>query len=124
MFRAGRQRSLFDLRRRSFLPARVLLGFALGTFLVGSCAGPELHAETTPVAAPVVASGSALSADASERAVDSRLDARHDTERVRVMVDAFRAQAKTPLVAGNRVRLLVDGPQTLGAIRRAKDAFR
>lgn len=35
------------------------------------------------------------------------------------MIDAFRETAAAPLVAGNRVTLLVDGPQTLTAIRNA-----
>ncbi|HEX2494224.1 MAG TPA: phospholipase D-like domain-containing protein [Steroidobacter sp.] len=35
------------------------------------------------------------------------------------LIEAIRAQMQTPLVAGNRAALLVDGPQTLGAIRRA-----
>ena len=56
---------------------------------------------------------------ASERAVDQRLDDRVETEHVREMLDAFRERADAPLVAGNRVALLVDGPQTLRAIRSA-----
>src|SRR5262245_29224912 len=40
------------------------------------------------------------------------------------MIDAFRQQAGAPLVAGNRVTLLVDGPQTLGAIRHAIEGAR
>ncbi len=60
-----------------------------------------------------------LTPRAGERAVQQRLDARHDTEHVREMIDAFRERAAAPLVAGNRVALLVDGPQTLSAIRNA-----
>lgn len=53
------------------------------------------------------------------------LDARvEDTPSVRAVVDAFRAQATTPVVAGNGVTLLVDGPQTLGAIDRAIEGAR
>ena len=51
--------------------------------------------------------------------VDQRLDDRHETEHVRELIDAFRERASAPLVAGNRVALLVDGPQTLQAIRGA-----
>jgi cardiolipin synthase len=112
------------MQLRSLLPPRALLGLALALLGCSSSAAPEVRTDSTAETAPIVASHGALHADASERVVDSRLDSRHDTERVRVMVDAFRAQAQTPLVAGNRVRLLVDGPQTLGAIRRAIEEAR
>ena len=83
------------------------------------------HCSQSPVAqAPIVATHGVLPAAASERIVDARLDPKYDTERVREMVNAFREQAAAPLIAGNRVALLVDGPQTLGAIRKAIEAAR
>jgi cardiolipin synthase len=88
-----------------------------------SCASPagpsSQTALTARAKAPVVTSQGALAPRASERAVEQRLDARHDTEHVREMIDAFRERAAASLVAGNRVALLVDGPQTLKAIRTA-----
>lgn len=66
----------------------------------------------------------ALTPSAGERAVDQRLDERHSTEHVRELIDAFRESAAAPLVAGNRVTLLVDGPQTLKAIRAAIESAR
>lgn len=65
----------------------------------------------------------ALTPSAGERAVDQRLDA-NATEHVRELIDAFRESAAAPLVAGNRVTLLVDGPQTLKAIRTAIESAR
>jgi cardiolipin synthase len=73
------------------------------------------------VKAPVVTGEGTLTPRASERAVDQRLDDRHETEHVRELIDAFRERADAPLVAGNRVALLVDGPQTLRAIRSAME---
>jgi cardiolipin synthase len=67
----------------------------------------------------VVAGEAVLPPRASDRLVDQRLDDRHETAHVRELIDAFRQSADSPLVAGNRVALLVDGPQTLQAIRRA-----
>jgi cardiolipin synthase len=107
-----------DVHRHS----RLLL--ALLTLLVcASCASPAaLSLRTTSaerVKAPVVTGDGVLPPGASERVVDQRLDDRHETEHVREMIDAFRERAAAPLVAGNRVALLVDGPQTLHAIRGA-----
>ncbi len=65
----------------------------------------------------------ALTPSAGERAVDQRLD-EQATEHVRELIDAFRESAAAPLVAGNRVTLLVDGPQTLKAIRTAIESAR
>lgn len=102
--------------RRVFTGVLILLACA-------SCASPAAlssrgsHAES--VNAPVLGAKGPLPARATEQVLDERLDDRHETERVRAMVDAFRERADAPLVAGNRVTLLVDGPQTLGAIRRA-----
>jgi cardiolipin synthase len=91
--------------------------------ICASCASPAtLSSETAlteRVKTPVVTSQGALAPRASERLVEQRLDARHDTEHVREMIDAFRERAGASLVAGNRVALLVDGPQTLQAIRAA-----
>ena len=104
------------------LSPRSVAGALLTLFACTSCAAPEVR--TDAEVAPVVSAGAALADEASDRAVDSRLAPRYDDERVREMIDAFRAQAATPLVAGNRVTLLVDGPQTLGAIRQAIEAAR
>jgi len=51
--------------------------------------------------------------------VEQRLEDLHESEHVRELIDAFRESAAAPLVAGNRVTLLVDGPKTLAAIRHA-----
>jgi cardiolipin synthase len=50
--------------------------------------------------------------------LDHRLGAQADPA-ARALIAAFREQAQTPLVTGNRVQLLIDGPQTLQAMRTA-----
>jgi cardiolipin synthase len=104
-------------RHRRFLHVLISL------LVCASCASPAAlssrAAATERIKEPVVTAKGPLTASASERAVDRRLDDDHATEHVREMIDAFRASAAAPLVAGNRVVLLVDGPQTLNAIRRA-----
>jgi cardiolipin synthase len=95
----------------------------LSLLVCASCASPAAlssrTALTETVKAPIVTGAGTLSPRASERAVEQRLHDRHETEHVREMIDAFRERAAAPLVAGNRVALLVDGPQTLNAIRNA-----
>lgn len=74
---------------------------------------------------PVVAAGGALSKASGERLVEKRLGlAQQDDEHVRELIATFREQADAPLVAGNRVSLLIDGPQTLAAIRQAIQSAR
>lgn len=88
-----------------------------------ACASPRVRSASEPKA-PIIAASGALPVAASDRVVGARLESKYDTESARAMVDAFREQAGTPLVAGNHVTLLVDGPQTLGAIRRAIETAR
>jgi cardiolipin synthase len=99
-----------------------LLHVLITLLVCASCASPAAlsarAATTERVKAPVVTAKGPLPPGASERAVEQRLDDAHATEHVREMIDAIRERAAAPLVAGNRVALLVDGPQTLSAIRR------
>ncbi len=90
--------------------------------LLGACAGPP--ARTPAAAQPVVSATGPLPAKAGEALLDRRLEQHADDPHVQALIDAFRAQAKAPLVAGNRVTLLVDGPQTLGALRAAIETAR
>ena len=83
-----------------------------------SCTSPHVRSDEQPPA-PILTAHGALPPARADATVDARLAPRYDNEEVRAMVEAFRQQAGGPLVAGNRVTLLVDGPQTLGAMRRA-----
>ena len=90
------------------------------SFLCSSCATPTVRqVELGTSVQPVVAAGGALSKVSGDRLVEKRLGPQQDDEHVRELIDTFREQAETPLVAGNHVSLLIDGPQTLAAIRRA-----
>jgi cardiolipin synthase len=101
-------------------PARLLLPLTLICVLCASPAALSSRASSAErVKAPVVTSAGALPPRAAERVVAQRLDDLHESEHVRELIDAFRESAAAPLVAGNRVTLLVDGPKTLAAIRRA-----
>lgn len=97
------------------------LAVLLVALLAAACASPKARPVVpgeTITPAIVTASG-ALSEAHADQLVDRRLAPAQDEEHVRELIDAFRAQADAPLVAGNRVTLLIDGPQTLAAIRTA-----
>lgn len=97
----------------------------LATALCSSCATPAVrHVELGDSVLPVMAAGSALSKAGGKRLVERRLGPQQDDEHVLELITAFREQADTPLVAGNHVSLLIDGPQTLAAIRKAIEAAR
>jgi cardiolipin synthase len=94
-------------------------GALLLSSLTAACASPRVKDDASEKAPIVAPGGVALSASRAERLLDQRLDAATDNAHVRELLDSFRKQSQTPLVAGNRVSLLIDGPQTLDAIRRA-----
>jgi cardiolipin synthase len=84
------------------------------------CATPKLQSLPSPAPVPpIVAPSGALSEKAAERLLDSRLGEPESDPHVRELVDSVRQYAATPFVAGNRVTLLIDGPQTLAAMRKA-----
>ncbi|MGH8178106.1 MAG: cardiolipin synthase [Steroidobacter sp.] len=87
-----------------------------------ACASPRVRSPAQAAEAPIIAADGAVSARRAERLVVQRLEPAQDTDHVHELIEAFRAQSRTPLVAGNRVALLIDGPQTLNAIRRAIEA--
>lgn len=94
--------------------------------LCAACATPTVRPVSigTQTAAPVIATSGVLSDANAEKLVVRRLGKLSDDEHTLELIDAFRNQAETPLVAGNRVALLIDGPQTLGAIRKAIEGAR
>jgi cardiolipin synthase len=80
---------------------------------------PATSAENAELVAPIIAPNGALNERAAERLVESRLGDQQDDPHVAELIEAFRQNARAPLVAGNRVTLLIDGPQALGAVRAA-----
>jgi cardiolipin synthase len=85
-----------------------------------SCANPQVRSlkSADSVTPAVVTASGAISAARAERLVEKRLGPQDDSH-VRALIEAFQHQAGAPLVAGNRVSLLIDGPQTLAAIRKS-----
>jgi cardiolipin synthase len=106
-----------SVRRPTFLTCLLALACA-------ACSTPRVKPPQDLPPPPIIAAHGALAEKAAERVVDNRLGADEDDEPTRAMVDAFREQAGASLVAGNKVSLLVDGPQTLAAIRKAIEGAR
>jgi cardiolipin synthase len=95
----------------------ILLFAALAT---AGCATSKL--ENPPPASappPILSAKGPLGEQAAERLLDSRLGGQDDDPRLRELIESFRQAAAAPLVAGNRCTLLIDGPQTITAMRKA-----
>jgi cardiolipin synthase A/B len=73
---------------------------------------------------PIVTKSRALSEDAGDRLLQRALEEYKNDTAVNELIDAVRRAATTPLTAGNKVDVLVDGPQTYAAIERAMQAAR
>ena len=108
----------------------ILIGAALAlqVWLLGSCVwtGPARETPETPAATPVVLDndGRVSLREAQELVTDATQAAR-DRKQAEGLVAAVQTVTRTPLVAGNRVKLLIDGPRTyeavLAAIEQAQD---
>jgi cardiolipin synthase len=97
------------------------LGFVAASIaFLASCASLDVGEPLDPP--PIVGRHRALSEAEGERLLNSALAEFRDDVAVRQLIDAVRARASTPLTAGNRVSILVDGPQTFDAIRKAVSA--
>ncbi|MDB5796212.1 MAG: phospholipase family protein [Paucimonas sp.] len=104
-------------------PGRGLRGSLLALLLaaVAACASlPDIrYLDQKPVAAQptVVGAQGALPAARSESLLARRL--RDSGTDLKALAAAEEAATGTPLIAGNKVSLLFDGPQTLGAMMKA-----
>ena len=89
--------------------------------LLCACSTPRVAEREGPkdVGPAIVAAQGALSERSGQRLVDSRLGSDQDDPHIRELIASVRVQADAPLVAGNKLVLLIDGPQTLAAIHKA-----
>ena len=121
--RAGEQPS----RRRARHPALALLSL-LALALVSCAAVPDVDDQVASAAdaeAPrIVAASGPLSAEESKAILDRLAAEPGDESALQRHVALEQAVAETPLVAGNRTRILRDGPETFRAIFDAIRAAR
>ena len=95
----------------------ILLFAALAT---AGCATSKLETPPPASAPPRILSAKGpLGEQAAERLLDSRLGGQDDDPHLHDLIESFRQAAAAPLVAGNRCTLLIDGPQTITAMRKA-----
>ncbi len=73
---------------------------------------------------PIVARQRELSEDASDKVLQKALDRYKDDAAARELVDSIRRYSSAPLTTGNRVNVLIDGPQTYSAMEAAVRAAR
>lgn len=94
--------------------------YSLLALACAACATPRSLPASEAAADPpaVVSPAGQVREHDIERLLERRLGAQ-DNPQLHALIDSFRAQAQAPLITGNRVQLLIDGPQTLQAMRQA-----
>jgi cardiolipin synthase A/B len=99
----------------------LLIG-ALG--LCASCVTRDPRVEVPAETPPIVARQRTLSEDASDPLLQSALHEYGDDVAIRELIDEVRRYSSVPLTSGNRVSVLIDGPETFAAIESALRAAR
>lgn len=94
----------------------------LATALIAGCVATNPDVDSPRETPPIVTKQRELSADASDRVLQRTLDEYKNDASIRELIDAVRKAASKPLTAGNRVDVLIDGPQTYSAIEQAMAA--
>lgn len=108
------------LRQGSAHALLPLLSFTL----CAACVTQNPRVQVPQQTPPVVAARGAVSAKATDQLLDSALGEVGDDVAVRALIDDVRRYAAAPLIAGNRVTALIDGPETFAAIGAAIEAAR
>ena len=107
--------ALFSSASRSLCFVATLAFFA-------GCAAPKPEVDRdTP---PIVTKQRTLSEDAGEKLLQRALEDYKNDAEVHELIDEVRRAASIPMTAGNRVDVLVDGPQTYAAIEQAMQSAR
>jgi cardiolipin synthase A/B len=94
------------------------------TVLCSACVTLNPDVEPAERIPPIITKQRALSEDASDRLLQSALDEYKHDAALRELIDEVRRAASTPLTAGNKVTVLIDGPQTYAAMERAVQSAR
>jgi cardiolipin synthase len=89
-----------------------------------SCVALNPDVDSPKHAPPIVTKQRELSEDAGDRLLQRALEEYKDDAAVHDLIDEVRRAASRPLTAGNRVSVLIDGPQTYDAIEQSMQAAR
>jgi len=92
--------------------------------LCAACAAQNPRYQPAEQMPPIVARQRELSEDAGDKVLQAALEQYKDDAAVRELVDSVRRYSSAPLTTGNRVNVLIDGPQTYSAIEAALRAAR
>ena len=87
--------------------------------LCAACAAQNPRYQPAEQMPPIVARQRELSEDAGDKVLQAALERYKDDAAVRELVDSVRRYSSAPLTTGNRVNVLIDGPQTYSAIEAA-----
>jgi cardiolipin synthase len=87
--------------------------------LSSGCVTQNPRVEPPEELPPIVAKERPLSEDAGDKLLQAALEQYKDDAAVRELVDSVRRYSSVPLTSGNRVDVLIDGPQTYSAIEAA-----
>lgn len=84
--------------------------------LCAACVTHDPRVEPPADKPPIVAKQRALSEDESDPLLRSALEEYKDNTAVRELVESVRHYSSAPLMSGNQVSVLIDGPQTYASI--------
>jgi cardiolipin synthase A/B len=87
--------------------------------LCAACVAPNPRYEPPEQMPPIVARQRELSEDAGDKVLQKALEQYKDDAAVLELVDSIRRYSSAPLTTGNRVNVLIDGPQTYAAMEAA-----
>jgi cardiolipin synthase len=96
----------------------------LSLILCAACVAPNPRVEPPEKMPPIVTRQRELSEDAGNKALQAALEQFKSDAAVRELVDSIRRYSTAPLTTGNRVSILIDGPQTYSALEAALRAAR
>ncbi len=91
----------------------------VATALCASCVALDPSVAPAEQTQPIVTKQRALTEDDADRLLQKALDEYKNDEAVHSLIDQVRRHASAPFTAGNKVSVLVDGPQTFGSIEGA-----
>jgi cardiolipin synthase len=103
---------------------RIARWITLPLILCAACVAPNPRYEAPEQMPPIVARQRELSEDAGDKVLQKALEPYKDDAAARELVDSVRRYSSAPLTTGNRVSVLIDGPQTYSAIEAALRAAR
>ena len=103
---------------------RLARWITLPLVLCAACAVQNPRYEPPEQMPPIVARQRELSEDAGDKVLQKALEQYKDDTAVLELVDSVRRYSTAPLTVGNRVSVLIDGPQTYSAIEAALRAAR